>query len=368
MAKFCTKCGKPLTEGEVCSCQAVVQQAAAPVVEAVEPTPVVTEQALQGIPVAPQATSVIPPVMPAQAAVQTPPPVTPMSPSQAVAQTPPPVAPRQAAPQGTYQQAAPQGTSGMVPPPVASNTGQTSTMTKEAEWFNQTKDAFVSNTKNVFAEILPMLKTPKDTAARLAKSESGLLLGLELIAVKAFLALVLFLITFISLSVKLGNLMGDYKEYISLPWFRGIILVLIITIGADCLNAVLLKVVAGLFNVKATFQGTFAIVGQRILFDIFVMVVMGIMSLFSTGLAIAIVLIGAIGLIVVEYSGYSAAVEGDDNKKVYMYMIAKAAVTVVSLLLAYLLLKGMISGMFGSVLGNAMGGLGSSSSIFDMLY
>ena len=35
MAKFCTKCGKPLEEGEVCSCtQAAPQQQAAPQMQA----------------------------------------------------------------------------------------------------------------------------------------------------------------------------------------------------------------------------------------------------------------------------------------------------------------------------------------------
>lgn len=295
MANFCTKCGKPLNEGEVCSCQIATDASA-------------------------------------QAAPQ---------------MTPPP-------------QAAP----GMVPPPVAPNPDVAPARTKEAEWFNQTKDAFVSNTKNIFQELLPMLKTPSDTAARLSKGDNGLVLGLEMIAVKTVLALVLFVITFIRLHSTMGG-------YISLPWFRGILLVLFTTVGADCLNAVALKVVSGLFNRKATIPGMFAIVGQRVLFDVGVMVVMGVTSLFSTGIATAVVIIGSMGLIAMEYDCFVASTEGEKNKNVYVYMIAKAAVTVIILLIASLLLKGMLSSLIG---GSLFGGLGSllggagDSGIMNYLY
>ena len=202
MAKFCTKCGKRLEEGEVCSC---VRQAAPPQPEAVQSNAPVSAEgaaapqqgAVAGDQVSPQQTN----------AYQAPP-------QQANTYQAPP---QQQAPNGQYAQG--------------------NARTKEAEWVSQKGSQVLSETKNVFAEILPLLKRPVTHTSKIALKNSKAV-GAEFIGAKAVIVLLIMLF----IISKIKEAMGLFGGIVEIPYVNLILAALLLTAGLDCLEALLLKV------------------------------------------------------------------------------------------------------------------------------
>ena len=338
MAKFCSRCGRPLADGEVCNCvaekaaQNEMSQQAAPQMEETASQPNVAQQE------APQQN--FQQEAPQQNFQQS-------APQPNFQQGEPQQNFQQSAPQQNFQQGGPQPNFQQGGPQQNFQQGapEQQGMTKEAEWFNKKKDAFVTNTKNVFSQILPMLKSPTEAARNLGGGNSGAV-GMELIIIKAVISLIAGLIMMAQLNSNLGG-------YIELPWFRVILLILISTIAMDCLEAAVLKISTGLFNGRTTFHGMFIAVGERALFDIIILVIVFIGNMISFTLGIILLLIGSVCLITVEFNAYSAIVQVPKDRKVYIFLIAKAVVMIVMFLIFYFIFKGIIS----DIISDAAGGL-----------
>lgn len=130
MAKYCTQCGRKLEDGEVCTCTSQNNNAAG----ASQTSPGGQQQYQQ-----------------TQQQYQ-------QQAQQQYQQT-----------QQQYQQTQQQG--------------QTGGYTKEAEWINKQKDAFVSGTKSMFSEILPLLKSPVSRVRKISSSGNAAT-GIQLIIAK----------------------------------------------------------------------------------------------------------------------------------------------------------------------------------------
>ena len=100
--------------------------------------------------------------------------------------------------------------------------GQTGGYTKEAEWINKQKDAFVSGTKSMFSEILPILKSPVSRVRKISSSGNAAT-GIQLIIAKAVIFLVVIIIALFVTAHRINEASYGFIEA-DIPYFQVIIL------------------------------------------------------------------------------------------------------------------------------------------------
>lgn len=288
MAKFCTKCGRKLEEGEVCTCQQENNNYS-------EPQKVAANE------VEPQTTE--------------------------------PQPERWDGGQQTANQAQNETVS------------QTSEKTKEAEWISQKSTIVVNETKNVFAKIIPLLKHPVTETKKIADGKSSIP-GIEFIAIKAAVVLIFTII----MLAKMDSALGGFVE---IPTVTIIIMAILLTLGADCLEALMLKVFSGVLNGVTEQSAMFSVVGTRALYETLIYIVAGIVCFISANFGIIIIALTSILLPIVEFGSYRVLVQTSEDRKVYAYFIAKVIMAVISYIVIYLCGKEVLS----SILGTLMGGL-----------
>ena len=288
MAKFCTKCGRKLEEGEVCTCQQENNNYS-------EPQKVAANE------VEPQTTE--------------------------------PQPERWDGGQQTANQTQNETVS------------QTSEKTKEAEWISQKSTIVVNETKNVFAKIIPLLKHPVTETKKIADGKSSIP-GIEFIAIKAAVVLIFTII----MLAKMDSALGGFVE---IPTVTIIIMAILLTLGADCLEALMLKVFSGVLNGVTEQSALFSVVGTRALYETLIYIVAGIVCFISANFGIIIIALTSILLPIVEFGSYRVLVQTSEDRKVYAYFIAKVIMAVISYIVIYLCGKEVLS----SILGTLMGGL-----------
>lgn len=288
MAKFCTKCGRKLEEGEVCTCQQENNNYS-------EPQKVAANE------VEPQTTE--------------------------------PQPERWDGGQQTANQTQNETVS------------QTSEKTKEAEWISQKSTIVVNETKNVFAKIIPLLKHPVTETKKIADGKSSIP-GIEFIEIKAVVVLIFTII----MLAKMDSALGGFVE---IPTVTIIIMAILLTIGADCLEALMLKVFSGVLNGVTEQSAMFSVVGTRALYETLIYIVAGIVCFISANFGIIIIALTSILLPIVEFGSYRVLVQTSEDRKVYAYFIAKVIMAVISYIVIYLCGKEVLS----SILGTLMGGL-----------
>jgi len=222
------------------------------------------------------------------------------------------------------------------------NTGEAKT--REAEWISEKGSAMVSGAKNMYAEILPILKKPVTATKNIADRDTPAI-GMQFIIAKAVIILIMVLIAAARLSSK-------SEGYITIPYIKVMLLSLLLTIGVDCLEALLLKVFAGVFNGFTNLNAMLSVVGSRALYDTLLSVVTVILALIVPGFAIIVFAIGRLILPYVQFGGYGAVVDADENKKVYAYFIAKACMLVTVCIVIYILGVDIIVTVFKGLFGN----------------
>lgn len=201
--------------------------------------------------------------------------------------------------------------------------------------------------QNMFREVLPILKRPVTETRRIAAGNSPLV-GLELIGLKALVILIIVLIA-------ASRISGAANGLIQMPYFKLVILVLLLTLGVDALEAVLLNVFAGMFKGSANINAMFCVVGSRALYDGIIAIVAGILAPFFLTGSVFVLVFGSLILPYVQYGAYRAVAQGDDDRRVYAFFLVK----VISSLVLYIILYMMAADMMTSMLGSAMSGFGS---------
>ncbi|WP_461815630.1 hypothetical protein [Faecalimonas sp.] len=274
MAKFCTKCGKRLEEGEVCTCTQQVECNAESQVE---------------------------------------------------------------------NNAESQAESWNGGQPTINQTGE---KTKEAEWISAKSTIVVNETKNIFSKIIPLLKNPVVETKNIANGKSSIP-GLEFIGLKALVALIFTIIMLVKMDSALGG-------YIDIPKATVIIMVLLLTLGADCLEALLLKVFSGVLNGVTDQSAMYTVVGTRALFETLIFLVSGVLCFVSFNFGCIIYALGKIILPVVEFAGYRVLVQADEDRKIYAYFIAKVVMAIIIYIVVYLFGKEMLTSVMGTLLGGLL--------------
>lgn len=286
MAKYCTKCGRKLEEGEVCNCTS--QNAGS--------TQNTGQQAGQGQPYFQQGQT--------------------------------------GAAQQQYQQQYQQQ-------------GQPFGTTKEAEWINRQKDAIVSGTKNMFSEIIPILKAPVSRVREL--SNAGSSAGFQLIIAKAVIFFVVILIGMLIISSQIRELSYGFIT-IDMPYFQIILLTLLLTAGADLLEGVLLKSITGAFNGRTKVNTMFNVIGARCIYDMIVFLLVIILGLISLKAAFAVLIFAAPISVYIQFSAYQGCVMMNENRRPYAYFLTKLCMSVISSLLIYLIIRNYIGTIMNYIL------------------
>ena len=314
MARFCTKCGRPLQEGEVCNCTA--QNAGG------------TQQSQAG--------------------------------GQQYQQQ------RQPGGQQYYQQGQPGGQQyyqqgqpgGQQYQQQYQQQGQQGGMTKEAEWLNRQKDVIMSGTKSMFSEIGPIIKSPVSRVKELAASNNAMI-GIQFIVAKTIIALIMILIYLAVMQGKLDDLGG----VVDMPWFKAIMTTLFLTAGVDFLEAYFLKIFTGVFNGNTNYNAMLTVIGARAIYDTIILVLVIFLMLLSMKVGIGFNMLFSPIIVFVQFAAYRSCVRLDENKKPYAYFIAKICISIVGALIVYMMFKETIDLFLGafdameSVLNGDLGGM-----------
>ena len=376
MAKFCTQCGKRLEEGEVCSCrqQAAFQQMA------VQTDPTVDQQTAPDIsqqtgmsmdrqmnsngnqpsdsntnqqmsPYMEQQYQQMPPNMnqPYQQGMP--------NRNQPYQQVPPnmngPYQPGMPNRNQQYQQVPPNmnqsyqpGMPNMNQPyyQVPPNVGQYQQYQRRVQRMQGADVA--AEAKNILQKGFEILKRPVTAAKQFTNPDT--LMGIEIISVKAVLeTLILLFITVIAVG-KIEDMSYGYVK-IDVPYFRIILLSLILTAGVDFLDALLLKVLSG--DRSLTFKSMTVNVSVRVVYGLIGTIVGGLFLMLGVAaeveffLVLAVLAVCAVSLIVpyAQFAAYIGVVNSNENGKVFRYVLAKVILAIVLMLVVMILGESVIS-------------------------
>ena len=321
MARFCTKCGRPLQEGEVCNCTA---QNAGGAQQSQAGGQQYQQQRQPG--------------------------------GQQYQQQ------RQPGGQQYYQQGQPGGQQyyqqGQPGGQQYYQQGQQGGMTKEAEWLNRQKDVIMSGTKSMFSEIGPIIKSPVSRVKELAASNNAMI-GIQFIVAKTIIALIMILIYLAVMQGKLDDLGG----VVDMPWFKAIMTTLFLTAGVDFLEAYFLKIFTGVFNGNTNYNAMLTVIGARAIYDTIILVLVIFLMLLSMKVGIGFNMLFSPIIVFVQFAAYRSCVRLDENKKPYAYFIAKICISIVGALIVYMMFKETIDLFLGafdameSVLNGDLGGM-----------
>lgn len=303
---YCTKCGKKLEDGEVCTC---TQTGAAPQMRPVQHTqqPVQPEKADQNI----------------QAEHYT---------SQSTQQ------PRQNS-QST-QQPGQSSQSARKTQHTQSGSGAQQPRSVDTEKMKEKGTEILAMLKEMALDAVDVLKRPVSKSELMA-AEGSVKPGLRLLIAKCVIFLIMIMILFMRLNSELDGILG-------LPYASAIILTLLLTVGLDSLEAWLLKVLSGAFKCETSVNAMFSVVGVKAVFGTVITVISAILMMASQGLGIGVFLAASLVVPFAEFASYRNVTDGDENKKVFAFAIVKICVIIVALLVTYLLGKDMISSLQGS--------------------
>ena len=221
------------------------------------------------------------------------------------------------------------------------------------------------------------MKKPDSTLKVLAKSNNSLI-SLQMIGLRAVMMILMILMFAwkFSLPAKLKEEMGDYADMFAFPTFKLILISVLLIVAGAYLLAALLKAFSGKMNPAPTMNQALLTSGVSSLIKFFAAVVDTLVFLvcfpsigglaesesmsavasaagrLKAGLWIFVIFHGvvAIATMVFEFKSYQNSVNGDEDKKMYSYILAKAIASVVIVLVAYFILKGVVSDGFTELL------------------
>lgn len=253
---------------------------------------------------------------------------------------------------------------------------QERTMTKEAEWFEDKKNKVVSGTKNLFAEIMPILRKPVTTGRSLSLKNSSVL-GFEFVIVKAVIAAIVVIVglnnigqflvkTIYEVISAVASFTGELtsqdsygylseyintymSEYMKLPYLKIILFILILTVGMDCLEALVLKIFTGLANGRTNYNAMITTVGIRALYEAIIFISIGIISIISVKVALIIGALMSLILPFIQYSIYQNSVQLDENKKVYTFFLVKVCIAIITYIIMYFMINSIIDSIVQSI-------------------
>lgn len=301
MAKFCSQCGRPLEEGEVCTCQS---QGSQPTVQQSTEQPFVQAQQ----PEQSQFTQSQQPFTQAQQPVQ---------------------------PQFAQQQYNGQG-----------------------QQFNQTIGKATDATKALVGKLVPIVKSPVEELKNIAATKESKL-GIQMILCNIVVSLLLLIISMVVVRVKLG----DAAEYVSIPYAKTVILGTVFAAVYYFAMAGILFGFTKVFSkgTEVSFAQSITAVGGKALYDAAVFIISAICMIINVKFGCVILVIGCAFTYLLMVITYSESVELKGSFKVYVLAITYICMMIIAYLAAKVCLESMaetlLSGLSSSLLGGYKSGL-----------
>ena len=219
---------------------------------------------------------------------------------------------------------------------------------KEAEWAKEKGAAALGNVKIFLGAAGSVLKKPVSEAVRMSDDSTGKS-GLHFITVKAIFTTIVVLILSMVTAGKIASASNGYFSFfdIKMPYFTLIVLSLIATIGFDMVKVGIMTMMTKAFGGSAAPKAMYSVVGVQAVFDLLITAVICVLMIISPSIATVVAftlgLVYAIGLTpFVGYASYTAVTNMDKDKRVYAFWIIILLLVIVALVIGLLVGVGVV--------------------------
>lgn len=243
---------------------------------------------------------------------------------------------------------------------------------KEAEWAKEKGAAALGNVKIFLGAAGSVLKKPVSEAVRMSDDSTGKS-GLHFITVKAIFTTIVVLILSMVTAGKIASASNGYFSFfdIKMPYFTLIVLSLIATIGFDMVKVGIMTMMTKAFGGSAAPKAMYSVVGVQAVFDLLITAVICVLMIISPSIATVVAftlgLVYAIGLTpFVGYASYSAVTNMDKDKRVYAFWIINVLLIIVALVICLLVGVGVVEKIESIVNSSYDSYSNSLNSLFDM--
>lgn len=243
---------------------------------------------------------------------------------------------------------------------------------KEAEWAKEKGAAALGNVKIFLGAAGSVLKKPVSEAVRMSDDSTGKS-GLHFITVKAIFTTIVVLILSMVTAGKIASASNGYFSFfdIKMPYFTLIVLSLIATIGFDMVKVGIMTMMTKAFGGSAAPKAMYSVVGVQAVFDLLITAVICVLMLISPSIAMTVAftlgLVYAIGLTpFVGYASYTAVTNMDKDKRVYAFWIIIILLVIVALVICLLVGVGVVEKIESIVNSSYDSYSNSLDSLFNM--
>lgn len=243
---------------------------------------------------------------------------------------------------------------------------------KEAEWAKEKGAAALGNVKIFLGAVGSVLKKPVSEAVRMSDDSTGKS-GLHFITVKAIFTTIVVLILSMVTAGKIASASNGYFSFfdIKMPYFTLIVLSLIATIGFDMVKVGIMTMMTKAFGGSAAPKAMYSVVGVQAVFDLLITAVICVLMIISPSIATVVAftlgLVYAIGLTpFVGYASYTAVTNMDKDKRVYAFWIIIILLVIVALVICLLVGVGVVEKIESIVNSSYDSYSNSLDSLFNM--
>lgn len=242
---------------------------------------------------------------------------------------------------------------------------------REAEWAREKGTEALGSAKTFLGAAGSVLKRPVSEAVRMSGDCTGKS-GLRFITVKAIFTTIIVLILSMITAGKIASASNGYFSFfdIKMPYLTLIVLSLIATIGFDMIKVGIMTMMTKAFGGSAAPKAMYSVVGVQAVFDLLITAVICVLMIISPSIATVVAftlgLVYAIGLTpFVGYASYTAVTNMDKDKRVYAFWIIILLV-IVALVIGLLVGVGVVEKIESIVNSSYDSYSNSLNSLFNM--
>ena len=243
---------------------------------------------------------------------------------------------------------------------------------REAEWAREKGTEALGSAKTFLGAAGSVLKRPVSEAVRMSSDCTGKS-GLRFITVKAIFTTIIVLILSMVTAGKIASASNGYFSFfdIKMPYLTLIVLSLIATIGFDMIKVGIMTMMTKAFGGSAAPKAMYSVVGVQAVFDLLITAVICVLMIISPSIATVVAftlgLVYAIGLTpFVGYASYTAVTNMDKDKRVYAFWIIIILLVIVALVIGLLVGVGVVEKIESIVNSSYDSYSNSLDSLFNM--
>lgn len=243
---------------------------------------------------------------------------------------------------------------------------------REAEWAREKGTEALGSAKTFLGAAGSVLKRPVSEAVRMSGDCTGKS-GLRFITVKAIFTTIIVLILSMVTAGKIASASNGYFSFfdIKMPYLTLIVLSLIATIGFDMIKVGIMTMMTKAFGGSAAPKAMYSVVGVQAVFDLLITAVICVLMIISPSIATVVAftlgLVYAIGLTpFVGYASYTAVTNMDKDKRVYAFWIIIILLVIVALVIGLLVGVGVVEKIESIVNSSYDSYSNSLDSLFNM--